>query len=158
MGNVFHRRAPRIDYRFIDDDDLIENAIEQNNTTINNKIDQSYSILKIQISEMNKNISKIGEKIDSLEKDMKQIKTELSEKRTIYDVLNKIDETHIEYFSNNHHCDISLFPNDVEKKIYYNCIMFLKNILMKDEDLINSIDNEMFLSCIDHKDDAKVVW
>ena len=74
MGNVFHRRAPRIDYRFIDDDDLIENAIEQNNTTINNKIDQSYSILKIQISEMNQNISKIGEKIDSLEKDMKQIK------------------------------------------------------------------------------------
>ena len=86
--------------------------------------------------------------------------TRVENKKSLYKILNNINEDNIEYFCNKHQSEnnISWLPDNVEKNIYLNCLTFLKSLVNEENKLLESsiYENENFYSIKDSRTD--IIW
>ena len=151
----------------------IENLTEKQQTIIRKQKSIVYKQndvikqLDIIIKHQKKHLERIKKMEQTLERTLDESFVSINDKitrvenrKSLYKILNNINEDNIEYFCNKHQNEnsISWLPDNVEKNIYLNCLTFLKTLVSQDNTLLDSdiYENETFYSIKDSRTD--IIW
>ena len=141
--------------------------LAQNQINIANRQKDIIKQLDIIIKHQKKHLERIKKMEQTLERTLDESFvsindkiTRVENKKSLYKILNNINEDNIEYFCNKHQNknSISWLPDNVEKNIYLNCLTFLKTLVSQDNTLLDSdiYENETFYSIKDSRTD--IIW